>query len=292
MCAQSSPAPAASSSPATLYNTVAAVCGGRACPGDGADLALRVGRRLSRRPEAAPRGAARLDARRVARAVRRPRLRRHRPVQERVYAQYAGLGWIGKNTCLINPELGSWLFLVGDHLHAAARARRPGLDQCGACTKCLEACPTGRARRAGRARRDAVPLVSDDRAAHEIPARIAAGARPHVYGCDICQDVCPYNQAAPQSDDAGVAAAAGPRPAALVELWRRPDADLRALIKGSADDARQAHRPAPQSRRRHRQQRRRCAPATSWTSAAPTGRPRRTRWSSEHVEWASDVIGA
>ena len=157
------------------------------------------------------------------------------PVQERVYAQYAGLGWIGKNTCLINPELGSWLFLGGNHLHAAARARRAGARAVRRCTRCLEACPTGALVEPGVL--DATRCLSY--LTIELRGDIPDGASrrrsaTHVYGCDICQEVCPYNQAAPRSDDAGVAAAAGARPAALVDLWRRPDAELRALIKGSA----------------------------------------------------------
>ena len=64
------------------------------------------------------------------------------PVQERVYARHAGLGWIGKNTCLISPTLGSWLFLSEVICSLALETDEPGVDQCGTCTLCLEACPT------------------------------------------------------------------------------------------------------------------------------------------------------
>ena len=156
------------------------------------------------------------------------------PVQERVYAQYAGLGWIGKNTCVINPEIGSWLFLSEIICTLALEPDTKALDQCGTCTRCLDACPTNALVEPGvlDARRCLSYLTIEIKGA--IPAELRAALGSHVYGCDICQDVCPYNQAAPQSDDP----AWQPRPGldlpALVDLWNRPDADLRALVKGSA----------------------------------------------------------
>jgi len=156
------------------------------------------------------------------------------PVQERVYAQYAGLGWIGKNTCLINSELGSWLFLSEVICTLPLEPDTAALDQCGSCKRCLDACPTDALVAPGvlDATRCLSYLTIEIKGA--IPAGLRAALGAHVYGCDICQDVCPYNQASPQSDAAAWQARPGLDLPALVDLWRRPDVELRALLKGSA----------------------------------------------------------
>jgi epoxyqueuosine reductase len=156
------------------------------------------------------------------------------PVQERVYAQYAGLGWIGKNTCLINSEQGSWLFLSVIITTLALEPDTQGLEQCGSCTRCLEACPTGALVEPGvlDATRCLSYLTIEHRGAIPEAMRTALGA--HVYGCDICQEVCPYNQPARPSEDAAWQPRSewdGPR---LVGLWQRTDASLRALVADSA----------------------------------------------------------
>jgi epoxyqueuosine reductase len=124
------------------------------------------------------------------------------PVVERVAAKYAGLGWLGKNTCLIHPELGSWLFLgvIVTTLDLAPSLRPDELaqpDLCGQCTLCLEACPTGAlvAPYQMDARRCISYLTIEHRGA--LPAEWRAAMGAHVFGCDICQDVCPYNRNAP-----------------------------------------------------------------------------------------------
>ncbi len=153
------------------------------------------------------------------------------PIQERVYAQYAGIGWIGKNTCLINPELGSWLFLSEVVCSLPLAPDSPGLDQCGTCTLCLDACPTGAFPRPGvlDATRCLSYLTIETKGAISPESRSELGS--HVYGCDICQEVCPYNDAVPTSDDP----VWQPRPLfdrpRLVDLWSCSDSELRGAIR-------------------------------------------------------------
>jgi epoxyqueuosine reductase len=154
-------------------------------------------------------------------------------VQERPYARHAGIGWIGKNTCVINPELGSFLFLAGLAVDLALDIDAPSLDQCGACTLCIDACPTG-------ALVDAHVLDATRCISYltiETAGALAPDQRPqianHAYGCDICQDVCPWNLAGPRSHDPawhavprhGLSAAA---------LWQQTDNELHQWVAGSA----------------------------------------------------------
>jgi epoxyqueuosine reductase len=156
------------------------------------------------------------------------------PVQERVYAQYAGIGWIGKNTCVINPQLGSWLFLSEIICTLPIAPDSPALDQCGTCTLCIEACPTAAIREPYvlDATRCLSYLTIEHRGAIPEAHREALGN--HVYGCDICQDVCPYNQLAMRSDDAHWQPRRALDLPRLVELWQESDASLRQSLKGSA----------------------------------------------------------
>jgi epoxyqueuosine reductase len=156
------------------------------------------------------------------------------PVQERVYAQYAGLGWIGKNTCLINPAIGSWLFLSEIICTLALEPDRPELDRCGTCTLCIEACPTGAITEPHvlDSRRCLSYLTIELRGA--IPEEHRGALGNHVYGCDICQEVCPFNQVPASSHDSAWQPRAPLDLPRLVDAWRMPDAELQRTLKGSA----------------------------------------------------------
>jgi epoxyqueuosine reductase len=156
------------------------------------------------------------------------------PVQERVYAQYAGVGWVGKNTCLINAEIGSWLFLGEIVSTLELEPDAQGLEQCGSCTRCLDACPTGALVEAGvlDSNRCISYLTIEARGPLTVEQLEAIGT--HVYGCDICQEVCPYNRPAPTSKDPHWQPREGLDLPALVELSMRSDDELNVLLRRSA----------------------------------------------------------
>jgi epoxyqueuosine reductase len=132
------------------------------------------------------------------------------PLLERVYAQRAGLGWQGKNTCLINERFGSWFFLGEIITSLDIQSDEPITDRCGACTMCIDACPT----------KAIVPVASSTDVRWQVDARLCISyltiestkalpepLRPlisnSIFGCDICQEVCPWNsKAAPTSEQA------------------------------------------------------------------------------------------
>jgi epoxyqueuosine reductase len=117
------------------------------------------------------------------------------PVQDKVWAERAGIGWIAKNGNVITREYGSWVFLGEVLTNLALTPDAPHTEHCGTCTRCIDACPTGAI---------AKPFVVDanrciayhtiENRDQELPESVKPHLRGWVAGCDICQDVCPWNQ--------------------------------------------------------------------------------------------------
>ena len=125
------------------------------------------------------------------------------PLLERDFAQLAGLGWIGKNTLLLNQSKGSWFFLAGLLLSDELEYDAPQeTSHCGTCTRCLEACPTDAFVEAGTLdARKCISYLTIELRDQPIPAELRPGMQDWMFGCDVCQDVCPWNRKAPVSDE-------------------------------------------------------------------------------------------
>ena len=125
------------------------------------------------------------------------------PLLERDFAQLAGLGWIGKNTLLLNKREGSWFFLAGLLLSDELEYDEPQqTSHCGTCTRCLEACPTDAFVEAGTLdARKCISYLTIELRDQPIPAELRPGMQDWMFGCDVCQDVCPWNRKAPISGE-------------------------------------------------------------------------------------------
>ena len=157
------------------------------------------------------------------------------PLLERSLARLAGLGWIGKNTCLINEPQGSWFFL-GELITTLAISAElpPPPDRCGSCTRCIDACPT----------QALVPDLDggwtlDSRRCISyltielrgpIPEEFHAGMGELVFGCDICQQVCPWNSRAPETTESHFASRTAPP---LEELAAMTEPEFREFAHGT-----------------------------------------------------------
>ena len=179
------------------------------------------------------------------------------PVIERIFAHHAGIGWIGKNTCVLNEKLGSWLFLGVMLTSLKLTPDLPAADRCGSCTRCIDACPTNAF--PAPYQLDATKCISyltiEKRGA--IPEELREAIGRQVYGCDICQDVCPWNRAATVSNLAEFSPRA-----------RLVNPDLEWLAGLSAEEFRQVFRGSPVKRAKYSGLRRNVAVAMGNTRDA------------------------
>ncbi|QDU08527.1 tRNA epoxyqueuosine(34) reductase QueG [Gimesia aquarii] len=125
------------------------------------------------------------------------------PLLERDFAQLAGMGWIGKNTLLLSKSEGSWFFLAGMLLSYELEYDAPHqTSHCGTCTRCLDACPTDAFIEAGTLdARKCISYLTIELRDQPIPGELRAGMQEWMFGCDVCQDVCPWNHKAPLSHE-------------------------------------------------------------------------------------------
>jgi len=157
------------------------------------------------------------------------------PLLERDFARRAGLGWFGKNTMLINKRLGSYSFLGALLLDLTLTPSAPFETQhCGSCTRCLDACPTDAF--AGPFQLDARRCISylTIELRGPIPEELRAGMGDWAFGCDVCQEVCPWNRKAPQASEPLLRLGGPGRALDLIELLGMSETEFRRRFRGTA----------------------------------------------------------
>jgi epoxyqueuosine reductase len=156
------------------------------------------------------------------------------PVLERALARNAGLGWIGKHTCLIDKDGGSWFFLGEIYVDLPLPVDAPASAHCGTCTRCIDVCPTQAI--VAPYRLDARRCISYLTIEHEgpIPEELRPAIGNRIFGCDDCQLVCPWNKFAKRTDEADFRARNDLDTATLPQLFAWPEAEFLTRTEGSA----------------------------------------------------------
>jgi epoxyqueuosine reductase len=157
------------------------------------------------------------------------------PVLEKSWAVRAGLGWMGKHTNVITRELGSWVFLGVLISSVELQYGEPIADYCGECTRCIDACPTDAI--FAPYQLDATRCISyitiEQKPKLEIPDALAPRMENWAFGCDICQDVCPWNRFQRPTDEPGFEPREGVLDLTIRELSEMPDEEFAARFQGS-----------------------------------------------------------
>ncbi len=155
------------------------------------------------------------------------------PVLDRVYGKYSGMGWFGKNTCIINQKIGSWIFIGEIVTNLELECDNPVTDRCGTCTRCIDSCPTGAILES---------YVLDSRLCisyltielqEKIPVELRDRIGNNVFGCDICQDVCPWNRKAKTTNEPSFQPRDGLYNPELSSLVKLSEEDFRRIFKGN-----------------------------------------------------------
>lgn len=159
------------------------------------------------------------------------------PIVEREYAMLSGVGWIGKNTLVLSPQLGSYFFLGEIVTTLSLDIDPPQTDHCGSCRRCLDACPTDAF--VAPYQMDAsrcISYLTIEHRANDIDANLERGMGDWVFGCDVCQQVCPFNQDAPLATEPDFQKGSLSQWPSLKQLAAADDAAIRRLVKGTAMD--------------------------------------------------------
>jgi epoxyqueuosine reductase len=155
-------------------------------------------------------------------------------VMEKELAARAGVGWVGKNTCLLNAHVGSWLLLGEVITTLALPSDVPATDHCGTCTRCIDACPTGAI--TAPYRLDARKCISYLTIEHrgDVAPELQSQIGDWLYGCDVCQDVCPHNRKAPAATDPALQPRFPTGTLDVDEVMNWTDEQYRSALRGSA----------------------------------------------------------
>ncbi len=155
------------------------------------------------------------------------------PIQEKLWAQEAGIGWQGKNTNVLSREYGSWLFLGELLINKILIYDEPAVDHCGGCTACIDACPTNALEPYRIDARRCISYLTIEYRDKPIPAEFRDKLHNWVFGCDICQDVCPWNRFAVETNEPQYHPAEGNVAPDLQSLAQLTEADFKKRFKHS-----------------------------------------------------------